>query len=301
MPEGPEILITTQFLTTKTKKRKIEKIEILSGRYSRTGIKGGNLIEQTPITINSIDSKGKFLWFNLTDKNGKKIFMMNTFGLTGRWTFEKEKNSRIEFSMKSNTVKGKIYHLYFVDDRNFGTIEFTDNENVLQEKIDKLAPDILKSNISNEEIVQRFEMLISKSRKDLNLVKILMNQEAIVSGIGNYLIAEILYDAKLDPHRQLNDLTKIELNRLAHSMRKIAKYAYYNNDTGYMTNFEEFMKTHSKKIDNGDFPNYQPDIVPDSAFEFKVYQKSFDPHGHKVRKDEIVKGRTIHWVPSEQK
>lgn len=301
MPEGPEILITTQFLTTKTKKRTIDKIEILGGKYSRTGIKGDGLIKETPITIKSIESKGKFMWFNMIDKNGKNVYMLNTFGLTGRWTFNRENNSRIEFSMKSNTVKDKTYHLYFVDDIGYGTMEFTDDVNILESKINKLAPDILKSNINNDEIVQRIEKLVSKSRRDLNLVKILMDQETLVSGIGNYLVAEILYDAKLDPHRQLNDLSKDEKNVLAQSMRKIAKYAYYNNNSGYMTYFEEFMKTHSKKIDNGEFPNYQSDIISDDKFEIKVYQKMFDPHGHTVQKDKIMKNRTIHWVPYEQK
>lgn len=296
MPEGPEIIITSQFLTTKIKKRKIDEIKIL-----KKNVKGDNLIENTPITINSIDSKGKFMWFDLTDKNGKKFYMLNTFGLTGRWTFNEEKNSRIVLTMKSNTINGKIYHLYFVDDINYGTIEFTDNVDVLNHKINKLAPDILKSNINNEEIVKRIESIISKSRKNLNLVKILMDQETLVSGIGNYLVAEILYDAKLDPHRQLSDLSKTEMFQLAQSMRKVSKCAYYCNNSGYMTFFDDFMKTHSQKIDSGVFPNYQPDIIIDNEFKFNVYQKKTDPYGHYVQKDKIMKDRTIHWVPNIQK
>jgi formamidopyrimidine-DNA glycosylase len=303
MPEGPEILITAQYLATKVRKREIEEIEILSGKYSRTGIKGQSLINQTPLTINSIDSKGKFMWFDMTDKNGKKLFMLNTFGLTGRWSFNKDNNSRIGFSMRSNSDKSKMYHMYFIDNINYGTIEFTDNESVLQSKLDKLAPDLLKSNISNDQIVHRFNQIKSKSRKDLNLVKILMDQELIVSGIGNYLVAEILYDAKLNPHRKLNELSHVELMRLAQSMRKVAKYAYYNNNSGYMEYFPDFMKTHSEKIDNGDFPDYQPDVViPENEhFVFNVYQKKYDQSGNLIQKDEIVKGRTIHWVPDVQK
>ena len=42
------------------------------------------------------------------------------------------------------------------------------------------------------------------------LVKVLMDQQALVSGIGNYLVAEILYDAKLNPHRELDKLSNKE-------------------------------------------------------------------------------------------
>ena len=73
-----------------------------------------------------------------------------------------------------------------------------------------------------------------------------MDQNDIVSGIGNYLSAEILYDAKISPHRQLDKLSNTEKKQLAHSMRKIVKLAYYDNKTGYMEHYIQFM-IHSKK------------------------------------------------------
>ena len=87
-----------------------------------------------------------------------------------------------------------------------------------------------------------------------------MDQKALVSGIGNYLVAEILYDAKINPHNELNKLSPKELNKLAHSMRKITKYAYYYNTIGYMIPFKHFMKKHIDAINNNIFPNYHPDI-----------------------------------------
>jgi DNA-formamidopyrimidine glycosylase len=301
MPEGPEILITCQYLTTKLKNKKIESIQILSGRYTHQKLKGLDLIHSHPLTIGMINSKGKFMWMNLIDKHGKIIYMMNTFGMTGRWSFHKNASSRIKFVILSNTDPSKKYDLYYIDARNFGTIEFTINQQILQKKINKLAPDLLKTDMDDNDILRMIRLFTSTSKKDKNLVKVLMDQEAIVSGIGNYLVAEILYDAKLNPHRNLKDLSVTDMKTLAHSMRKIAKSAYYNNNSGYMDNFKIFMSTHSSKIDSGSFPNYHPDIKSKKNFVFKVYQQKQDPDGNEVEKDEIVKGRTIHWVKNVQK
>jgi DNA-formamidopyrimidine glycosylase len=300
MPEGPEILITSQYLKTKLKKKKIKSIQILGGRYIHQNLKGFDLTKSTPLIVEMIDSKGKFLWMRLTDKNGKSIYMMNTFGMTGRWSFRENPSSRLKIVVQSNTDPSKKYDLYYVDPRNFGTIEFTSNELLLQKKLDKLAPDVLKTQMNDGDLMGMIRHFISTSRKDKNLVKVLMDQEAIVSGIGNYLVAEILYDAKLNPHRNIDDLSVDEMKTLAHSIRKISKIAYYDNNSGYMEHFKIFMKTHSAMIDSGVFPNYHPDIKTNKKFKFKVYQQEKDPHGNDVENDQIVKDRTIHWVKAVQ-
>lgn len=301
MPEGPEIIITMQYLKSKIKKKKIKGIEIISGRYTHETLKGYELTENKIFIVEDINTKGKFLWFKMIDLTGKTYYMLNTFGLSGRWSFENNNSARVKFIIQSNTDNSKTYSLYYIDPRNFGTVEFTDNEDVLNNKLNKLAPDILKDIKTDEEIVKRIKYLITNKRRDFNLVKTLMDQEILVSGIGNYLVAEILYDACLDPHRSLVSLNDNEIKKLAHSMRKIPKYAYYDNGSGYMEYFESFMKSHTKKIDNGIYPDYHPDIKVSNGFKFKVYQQKKDPNGYIVLNDEIVKGRTIHWVKEIQK
>lgn len=302
MPEGPEVVVTVQYLKTKIKKKQIVSIEVLSGRYTHQKLNGLDLVgKQLPMTVESVDSKGKFIWFRFKGKDGKILYLLNTLGLTGSWSFKNNNSARIKMTVQSNTVSGKQYSLYFIDQRNFGTVEFTDKEAVLQKKLDKLAPDILKADLSVTDVVRLLEQFRDNRRGGKNLVKILMDQSSIVSGIGNYLVAEILYDAKLNPHLDLNDLTTDQIKRLATSMRKISKHAYYYNTSGYMINLEEFMKTHKDRVDSGFFPNYHPDISIKKAFEFKVYQNTTDKKGNKVIGDEIVKGRTIYWSPDVQK
>ena len=301
MPEGPEIVITSQYLNSKIKNKKIIAIEILGGRYTHQSLQGLELMKNIPITIQSIDSKGKFLWMKLSDKLGKNIYMLNTFGMTGKWSFNKNPSARIMFTIQSKTDPDKSYSLYFIDARNFGTMEFTSNNTILHKKIDKLAPDVLKTEMSDDDLSRMLMHYRDTSRKNKNLVKVLMDQEAIISGIGNYLVAEILYEAKINPHRSLDELSDREIKELAHSIRKIVKEAYYDNNSGYMEQYEDFMKTHTKNIIKGLFPDYHSDIKTIKKFRFKIYQQTKDPEGNKVEHDEIIKGRIIHWVKKIQK
>lgn len=295
MPEVPEIIMTTQYLNTKLKNKKIIDITIISGRYTHQVLQGINLLKNNTLTIKNVNSKGKLIWFDTKDKHNKNIYLINTLGMTGMWSFDEGKNDRVKFTIYSNIDKTK--ELYFSDQRNFGTIVITDDITILNKRINKLAPDILRSNITDIQLLELIKQYISKSRSNKNIVKVLMNQNAIISGIGNYLVAEILYDAKISPFRDLNKLTTQELIKLAHSIRKITKFAYYDNITDYMAKFKGFIKSHSKK--NIIFPDYLPDIVG-KKFKFNVYQLEKDLYGNIVQKDEIVKDRTIHWVPNVQ-
>lgn len=305
MPEGPEIVITSQYLRSKLLNKTITTISVMSGRYTHQVMRGKDLIRSKyTYRITNIDSKGKMLWMELqelrNDKStGKTVWMVNTLGMSGRWGFFKDKSSRVHFRICCD--QGKKYNLYFSDQRNFGTIDFYSELDPVTKRIDALAPDILKGGLSTQDVIDLIDKLVKNSKRDKNLVKILMNQNALVSGIGNYLVAEILYDARIDPHRSLDDLSRAEIKRLGYSMRKIIKTAYYDNRIGYMESYADFMQKHPKRVDKSIFPNYHPDIKIENRFEFKVYGQQTDPKGNTVKQDSIVKDRTIHWVPDVQK
>ena len=105
MPEISEVLITSDFLNFSIKNYKIKEINILGGRYKNhpNSLKGFEFINKNlPVKIKKINTKGKFLWFELSNKNKDKIYLLNTFGMSGSWGFIKEKNSNIEFILKKN-------------------------------------------------------------------------------------------------------------------------------------------------------------------------------------------------------
>jgi formamidopyrimidine-DNA glycosylase len=303
MPEGPEVVIATQYLKTKVIGKTIESVKVISGKYQRLTLNGIEHFKRgRKYKIIDIETKGKFLWFELEDtKSHQNFYIANTFGMTGRWGFYKSGSARVRFKLCCEK-KNKRYNLYFTDQRNFGNIDIYDNYEDLEKRINKLAPDILTGGLSDQDVLDLINTFNKKSKKDKTLYKILMDQNAIISGVGNYLSAEILYDAKLRPQRKLDKLSLVEKKRLAHSMRKIVKHSYYDNKTGYMQHYIQFMENHPVKVDKRIFPNYHPDIKIDTPFEFKVYGQDADPDGNKVESDDtIIKGRSIHWVPKVQK
>jgi formamidopyrimidine-DNA glycosylase len=175
---------------------------------------------------------------------------------------------------------------YFSDMRNFGTFKFTTDEELLKKKLKELGPDFLKDDVNLN--------LITKYKDPV--IKILMDQKKIGSGLGNYLTAEILYRAKISPHRLCTDLSKTDIVNLTYEIKYMVKLAYVNNHIGYMINLE----TEADKIVR---KNYHPDIKlkTTSEFEFQVYRQKTDPYGNKVIGEKIISGRTTYWVPAVQK
>jgi formamidopyrimidine-DNA glycosylase len=310
MPEICEIVMTSHYLLSKLKNKIITSIQVLSGRYTKKKLEGFDLIEKyTPLKIKNIDSKGKFLWFELESlndkyndskesKENKKVYILNTFGMTGGWGFEKTDHNRVQISIKDDEKKIK---LYYSDMRNFGTMKIIDDDKKLESKLKKLGRDLLKTNYKGKDFV-----IWMKDIKNHNqtLYELLMTQEAkgIGSGLGNYLVPEVLYHAKLSPHRKLKDLTDKEIETLGESVRYITKLCYYNNKVGYMEWFGDYIDKHKKGVDTGLYPNYHEDIdLKNAYFQFNVYGQEKDPKGNIVKRDKSSKDRTIHWVPNVQK
>lgn len=306
MPEGVEITLLSQYLTTKIKGKYITEIEILSGKYkTKKELIGKDLLKgHIKYKVTDVDSKGKLLWITMKN-NDTTIYLVSHLGLTGEWSFIKEDNDRVRLTVVGGDKK---YYLCYNDPRNFGNIEIYDNYSKLKTKIDKLSPDVLKTEFTDKEFVEMVKKYVSKNknRKDNMIYKVLTNQnknDGIFSGIGNYLAPEILYNAKISPRRSIGSLSDKELLILSHSIKYIVKLSYYNNKTGYMKNFESFIDKHREKINDGYFPNYHTDInLKNNEFQFNVYRLNKDPYGNEILKDkDIVNGRTVYWVPKIQK
>lgn len=311
MPEGPEVTILGQYLLTKLEDRIIDKMEILSGKYTRNKMNNHQLLDNGDYRykIMNIETKGKLMWITLEEtKNKNKIYLTSHLGLTGFWGFHEGKNDRLKFLIKDEK-SNKNYYLYFEDDRNFGNIEIYTDKNKLDEKVNELAPDSLKGNYTVDDFVSMYNTFLTKSkkRKDQNMTTILMKQKAnegIVSGIGNYLMAEVLYESKISPFRTAGSLSESEIRELGKAIQYVTKLSYYNNTTGYMTHFDDFIDLHKERIDKGLYPNYHKHIKINSneKFKFKVYRQKKDPDGNPIEMDKsIQKTRSTYWSPNVQK
>lgn len=288
MPEIAEVALTAEILNHELKNKLLLAFDFTSGRYTKNDPDGfSDFVEALPLKIKSVNSRGKFMWFELYDPKNKKNdhwYIWNTFGLTGMWSMFEPRYQKALLSLSNDTA------VYFSDMRNFGTFKFSTDKAELDEKLQELSPDFLKDD--------DFDLVRIKKYKT-EIVKILMDQKKIGSGIGNYLVAEILYRAKISPHRKGNTLTNAELRNLEYWIKYVIKLAYMDNHVGYMIN----LKDESDKIEK---QNYHPDIeLEEDTFNFLVYQKKEDPYGNKVKRDKIVGSgktmRTTFWVPAVQK
>lgn len=305
MPECPEVTILSDYLRSELVGCSISTLEVISGKYLNSKIVGKELLNgQTKYDILNVESKGKVLYITLKYLN-KTIYLVSHLGMSGEWSKTESDSDRIRLTIHQHN--GDTFKLCYIDPRSMGNIEVLEKSD-FKKRIDKLAPDVLKTEFTDEIFLTIVENFLKKSKKRSSqlIFKVLTKQnlsDGLFSGLGNYLIPEILYDAKLSPYRTIGSLTNEELIQLARSIKYITKLSYYNNTTGYMTNFGDYSVKHKKGIDDGTYPNYHNDITLKSTnvFQFKIYQKKKDPLGNPVEKDKTLnKGRTTHWVKNVQ-
>ena len=115
-----------------------------------------------------------------------------------------------------------------------------------------------------------------------SIAKALMNQ-SVVSGIGNYLKAEILYASKISPHRLCQDLTRKEVELIAEKSFEITNASYQSGGATILTYRDE---------------NDEKGLY---SRRFMVYNHKTDPEGNKVIKETTTDKRSTYWVPEIQK
>ena len=241
MPEINEVRKYADFLNDKLKNKKITEINILNGRYKKHGPFElyNELKDHLPLKVLNVQTKGKFLYFTLENN----YFIFSTLGLSGGWVFlnkstnkyqhpemleylqKEEMDSYLATSIKHLNVEFKVDHnaVYFYDTLSFGTLKIIKDPKELEKKLNTIGPDIMEESTSFELFQERINKKIN-SNKAIGLV--LMNQK-IISGIGNYLRADILWLAKISPFRKVKDITEDELRSIYKNALLLQLYMLY--------------------------------------------------------------------------
>jgi len=282
MPEVIEVLTYLDFLKKRIKGEIITHIKILKGRYKTHGpFEGFHALQHAlPLRVADIQSKGKFLY--ITFENGMVLF--STLGLYGGWTWEsgsiRERSSREEHTAHRN-IEFRTAHgtLYYYDLLSFGTLKVVPLTDV-DAKLRTLGPDL--TTVTWDEFRTQMEPV----KDDKVIGNILMNQR-VISGIGNYLRADILWLCKISPFRTRGSLSSADLKRIWKYSRFLA-WAKYDYAKG-------------RRV--GAIPAAHPKLPADYGRDFYVYQQTTDPAGRAVRSERLFEGsqvRTIFWVPDVQ-
>lgn len=265
MPEGPEVKTLVKWLNNQVKNKNLNNIKINFGRYLKHGppIGWDKLKKSLPLKVKSVNCKGKFIWWEFENSD---LSMWNTLGMSGWWYHQDYKHNNLSF---------KIGHsfIHFNDVRNFGTIKICTKNN-LEKKLNCLGPDVLQ-----DDNLEEFKKRLNRKRKDTYIGSALMDQK-VISGVGNYLRADILYVSKISPFREIQKLKEKEIELLYKNCRLISERAF--------------------KIQNNQ--KFENDLIHPSMGErfFFIYSKDKDIKGNKVITAKLGT-RTVHWVPKVQK
>jgi len=233
MPELPEVE-TARLLVQRhcIGKKIIKVIGVESGGGPRTGqfdeiIHQGTLTAQTleehliGKTIESTARKGKIQIWKLSGGQDATIH----FGMTGSWAIEGIKGSEyVRYSVNTSSWPPKFTKLELV---------FADNTRLALTDPRRLAKFRLSINALNEPPVSdlapdahlelpSLETFITSIRKRSTAIKaLLLDQNAIVSGIGNWIIDEVLYQSAIHPESSCDAIDDIACARLHKAIKDV--------------------------------------------------------------------------------
>jgi len=291
MTEGPEATFLAEMIYQYFRGKQLRRIRILGGRYKTHGPGKGFVTFQRalPLVLTDVYKKGKviFLIFGSTTKKMASWTIVAKMGMTGWFYRGKEADAEAEGDAEAEADAGKgrplfrsrpnvtfeFEHddLHFFDFRNFGTLTFTNDVLDVVEEMDRLAPDVLNPYTTYEDIRSRVPLV----KGELSIAEALMDQTLLMSGIGNILKSELLYDAGISPRRAVKDIEEKEWPALISSAKKVCKKT-----------LEVLQRRRGDSRDEYNAIRH-------------VYDKTVDPHGYRVR-SYSSNGRTTYYVAEVQ-
>ena len=305
MPEINEVRKYANFIRKKLKNKKIIDINILNGRYKKNGPFENykKLKNNIPLKLIDVKTKGKLLYL-IFDNN---LYLINRLGLVGGWCFLKNKSNNYDHTdiykyylkygdkkMMETYNKNSLKHLnfeiitnkgtlYYYDMLSYGTLKCIDNDDELNKILNKIGPDIMDENTTLE--IFRNQIL-KKNNLDKLIGNVIVNQK-IISGLGNYLRADILWLSKINPFRKIKKLSDNEIKDI-YNNSKILTWGVYDKDFAIKL---KIVKKNTK-------------LPSDYERLFYIYMQEEDIYGNKVVKKELYDGsqkRFISYVPAIQK
>jgi formamidopyrimidine-DNA glycosylase len=270
MPEGPEASFLATYIEQRYTNCMLKTFDIVRGRYKNHGppFNYHNFIKDLPLKLLKVEKKGKVIFFHF--ENGWNI--ISKLGMTGWWYMEGDEPQWRKAGTNEVFGFNRKKPLIFDDFRSYGTLTITKDTSVINDEKNKLANDVMSAGWGPKDMIK----IISSfpKRHSLLVEDAIMDQQFFISGVGNYLKAEILYDAKISPLRNLSSVSDEEWKKLYKSARKLSHNMYkvlmLRDDKKYMSSM-------------------------------KIYGREKDPYGNVIEKHTASNGRATFWVPQIQK
>jgi len=217
MPEGVEVRIVADRLMKWLVNEEIESItfsDVWKHKIDESITKLMNQLE-FPVLVKGVETRGKYILIYLASGD----YLVSHLGMSGQWYNDSEldDDKHIHIRLK---LKGR--QIVYWDPRRFGRFG-------LNTDLPKLGIDIM----SKEYTWRRFEEMIKifqNKRSNKSICELLLDQ-TFLAGVGNYIRADALYLARVDPFKSYKELTQEEWQRLYKGIRQVAKESYQSQGT----------------------------------------------------------------------
>lgn len=271
MPELAEIYLLKKFIKKNYINDSLESFEFNSNsKFSKKSpINFKDFQKDLSLKLTKIKRKGKILILNFDDKWWLCIhFGLHGFLRSDNIIVKNYDNSTKKIHGVFKFTNNKV--LNFVDRTGFGSsFNFFNSKKDVEQYLDKYAIDILDKEFTLKKFRENVKKIQDKKLKRSELCAILLKQEYLCSGIGNYMKCEILYDCNLSPYRSINDIDSEMIKNLYNSILKITDIN---------------IKADGRALD-----------------EFHVFMRKTDKKNNEVTKEKTLDGRTTYWVKEIQK
>jgi len=205
---------------------------------------------------------GKHFWMELD--SGEDLYIH--FGMTGSlWALKPEDKPPSHIKLDLTLSNG--IRLVYRNMRRIGKVRLLPDITAVP-PVSKLGPDPIEQGLELSWLQEKLS-----TRK--GPIKAVLLDQKIFAGVGNWIADEVLYQAKLSPHRRCNDLTGPEVKRLRTCLMRILNKAV------------------AVDADSSKFPKTW-------LFHHRWGKKAEqDARGDAIQFDQVG-GRTTAWVPARQ-
>ncbi|CAO2815227.1 unnamed protein product [Amaranthus hypochondriacus] len=226
MPELPEVEAARSAIAEHCIGKKIVKAIIADDTKVIVGVSRSDF-EASILnkTIVAAHRKGKNMWLQLNSPP----FPSFQFGMAGAVYIKgvavtKYKRSAVKDTDEWPSKYSMFFielddglELSFTDKRRFATVRLLDNPAYVP-PISALGPDALLEPMTEGEFFN------SLSKKKTAIKAVLLDQ-SFISGIGNWIADEVLYQARIHPSQSASSLSKDESSRLLKSIKEVLEKA----------------------------------------------------------------------------
>ena len=288
MPEGPEVRSLIDYIDHSlcgSQEHYLVNASIYSGRYLEKNPTGWDIlthkIDGKPTLLKRVATKGKFIYFDFNDD----FYVWSTLGMTGGWTLSPHRR-HIRFALNFHPAgSSSDVTLYYYDQRNFGTLKISESKEELNAKLESLGANWLDETAPS---VETFLILAGAAGKRKRPLCVFLMDQSKTSGIGNYVLSECLYRARIHPFACTSEIDEDGWTSLHESITQVLGESYESQRPVIDEMTNTMSKNKHKRYSN-------------SLFTFRIYSRSVTSDtGNPVIKTLGTHKRSVYFDPVTQ-